>query len=103
MIERLQRKRRPQLLHPRFNRATAQQLLQQAPQWTGLHRMAGQHLGQEDRKGLAPTAPPPAIGTKHSLPPLGLPPRRSRIAAVKLAVPVQALAATPAGTPPLPQ
>jgi len=84
-------------LHRRFNRIARQQLHHKLPQQNGGARVPRKNLGQENRKGLAASAPPPAIRTKHPLPPLGLLAVLIQILPVKKAVAVQRLRTTAAG------
>lgn len=86
LIERLQRKGQPQLLHGCLNGSAWQQLLQQSPEIRRPHRMPRQYCGQEHRKGFPAPATLPTIGAKHPLPTLGLSPRLSRVVAIQLAV-----------------
>jgi hypothetical protein len=88
MIESLQFERQPQRLDRRFDGAAGQQPAQQWPQPRSGDAVAGQHLGQEDRKGPPAAAALAAIGAKDPLPAQGLTLGLGGVVAVKFAVPI---------------
>ena len=83
--------RADQGLQRRFNRQPRQPLHQELLEQDGRAGVARQHFRQENRKGVAASAPLPAIRAKDPLPSLGLLARFIQIVPVKEAVTVQRL------------
>lgn len=88
-IDRFQSERQAQRFDRRLDGISRQQSPQQWPEPRGAERVTGEHLGQDQRKRPPATAPPPAIGTKHPLPPHHLARRPQRIVAEATTMPVQ--------------
>jgi len=90
MVKGLQRKRRGQRLDRCFDGTTGQQAIEQPPQPRPPHRMARQHVGQEDRKAPPTAAPPAPVAAPHPLAPLplSLPVSGAGVVAVELAMAV---------------
>ena len=90
MVKRFQRKGQGQRLSRRFDGTPGQQTNEQPPQPWPRHRMARQHVGQEDGKTPPTAAPPAPVAAPHPLAPLplGFPVAGARIVAVELAMAV---------------
>jgi hypothetical protein len=68
MIKRFQSERRRQRLDSRLDGTARQQAAEQFPEPGSCHRVARQHLNEEDGKGAATTAALAAIGAPDHLP-----------------------------------
>ena len=91
VIEGLQPKGQRQHLGRRLNGTALQPTLQQGPQSGGPHRVARQHVRQENAKTPSAAAAPAPAGAPDPLPALGLAVGGAQVVAVELAVPVECL------------
>lgn len=90
MIKRLQRKGQGQRLGRRFDGTPGQQANEQPPQPWPRHRMARQHVGQENGEAPPTAAALAPVAAPHPLAPLplGFPVPGARVVAVELAMAV---------------
>ena len=88
MIKRFQPEGQPQAFMAGLERGRRKQRLKHFPEQRRADRVARQHVGQEQRKRFAATAPLPAIGTKDPLAASAPAITLLRVVAVKNAVPV---------------
>ena len=90
MVKGLQRKRQGQRLDRGFDGTTGQQAIEQPPLPWPPHRIARQHVGQENGKAPPTAAPRASVAAPHPLAPLplSLPVAGTRIVAVELAMAV---------------
>ena len=98
MVDSLQCKRQSQGSSRSLNGLSLDQLLQQRPQRRCADGVAGNHLTRENREGPATTSPLAAVTTEDPLAPQPLTGAVGRIVAKQLAVPIQGLGSSAAGT-----